>query len=133
MEKLKRIELIQKINEEIKSKSVDEINFLFKECDVPYTKFNQGYGHDSDFDFNTTRYILEKLSEAGDTAILSLGAHLFRSEFSLPIESSWEKNMFKLFLSHSSLDKIFLSDLKNNLHRCEVARSSDQRFPLYFA
>src|SRR5690349_5023211 len=112
MDSKSRIPLIQKIKAVLKEKTFAEVNFLLKETGAAFVNFGGGYDADTDFDFNKDKYLFEQLSESSNESILKLNSSLFE-EFTGAVQTNWEPNRFRLFLSHSSKDKIYLSSLKN--------------------
>jgi hypothetical protein len=90
--------------------SYSEIDLVLKQFGVPWSNSWQG---------DAQSYLMHFLGEADDAVLVALeeyfGGTSSENSDEPPAPGVWSGELFRLFLSHSSIDKVFVADLKKSL------------------
>lgn len=90
--------------------SYSAIDLVFKQFGVPWSDSWQG---------DAQSYLMHFLGEADDAVLMALETYFGDGDASpnggSHAPSVWSGELFRLFISHSSVDKVFVSELKTSL------------------
>jgi len=90
--------------------SYSEIDLVFKQFGVPWS---------DNWDGDAKSYLMHYLGEAEDETLAALEAYFGSTDAEgdsiVPPPGVWSGDLLRLFLSHSSVDKVFVSELKKAL------------------
>src|SRR5215470_6758753 len=108
-----RIELLKKLAEKLSERDWSEVDLVLRQFDFPWADaWEQGPLYN---------YALHHLEQGKDSALRELFEYLFSGQATtadssgVDTEGPWTPNRFRLFLSHISGDKRFVTELKGAL------------------
>ncbi len=113
-----RITLIKLIAERLGKESWSLINVTLQQFGVPEIGGSWSITQ-------TYTYVLERVQNAGDQALIDLAQHV-GYKFDQPISAGvdppfWRKNMLRLFVSHLATNRKFAGELQDALFRCGIS------------
>lgn len=105
-----KVDTVRRLTAAMADWPYSEIDLVFKQFGVPFSDTWEG---------DARSYVMHFLGEAKDGALLALeeyfGSGGSEAESGLPSPGVWSGDLFRLFLSHSNVDKEFVSELKKAL------------------
>jgi hypothetical protein len=102
-----RVDLIRRLSTAMAEWPYHDIALVFKNFDIPLPDYWSG---------ETTVSLLTWLSDAKDESLIILDEYLHSPQNGQNEETPvWTPTLFRLFLSHSTADKVFVAELKTAL------------------
>lgn len=115
MKKHDRVELIKRIAKQLQTQSWTDIDLTLSQFGFPTTSTSTS---------DRYSYCVQNIEDADDDSLRTLGNYLFSDSEepsrSLGRELPWRPNQFRLFLSHVSTQKEFVSAVKFDLATCGI-------------
>jgi hypothetical protein len=104
-----RVELIKRISKQLETQDWTDIDLTLRQFGLPWSNTWDGPEKYS--------YCVHFVEQASDSSLQALGNYVFGSAGALQSEQElpWQANRFRLFLSHISAKKSFVSQVKERL------------------
>src|SRR5438045_3702801 len=102
-----RVDIITKLARELSTRPWDDVDLALRQF---------GFSWSTNWDGNQYGYVVHHIEDGTDDQLITFHQYLFPAQASgepaIRVEGRWADGLFRLFLSHTSANKVFVSALK---------------------